>query len=348
MNNMLISVLAFFCYVHNSNALQCRDEENNPVDWYVLYKIPKLKQQNLLIEQGSAYIYLASNHYGSWQISNKSINNTNSIIGNTLQNLYSSKNDVLYILYNDEPPNENKNSNKGHTKGVVMADMTGGFWVVHSVPNFPEMGSSYAYPENGVVYGQSFLCISMDLKNLNKVGIQLQYNQPEIYGENVPSNLKSLVPNLAKAAANVTVDSAPWYHITNLYSKSGVQFTSFAKSKQFCKDLYEDLVAPYLESDLVVETWPNGPGRLPSDCKKLFKVNNVESINIPVAEVSFKATHDHSKWSVTSTSSKKYWTCIGDINRAAHQEVRGGGTVCLNNEVLTKNYQTIVETIEKC
>lgn len=111
------------------------------------------------------------------------------------------------------------------------------------------------------------------LESLNKLppGIQLQYNQPQIYGENILENLKTSLPELTKAANNITNTNPPWYHIQNISSKQQVNFTSFAKANLFNKDLYEDLVAPYLESDLYVETWPNGPGRLKSNCSKKFK-----------------------------------------------------------------------------
>lgn len=84
-------------------------------------------------------------------------------------------------------------------------------------------------------------------------------------------SLKSSLPELFKAANNVTNKNAPFYHISGISSKQGVEFTSFAKSKEFKKDLYEDLVAPYLKTDLFVESWLNGAGKLQSDCSKTFK-----------------------------------------------------------------------------
>lgn len=83
--------------------------------------------------------------------------------------------------------------------------------------------------------------------------------------------MNASLPDLVKAAANVTVNTTPWYNVLNIFTLKGVQFTSFAKSKEFNKDLYEDLVAPSLQTNLSVETWPNGGGRLPSNCTKQFK-----------------------------------------------------------------------------
>lgn len=171
-------------------------------------------------------------------------------------------------MYNDQPPDHRTQSNKGHTKGVVFADEKSGFWLIHSVPHFPLLTSNYIYPRTAAEYGQSFLCITLDTSNLNAVGTQLQYNQPEIYSQYIPQALKTKFPALADAAVNVTVTKAPWFHSKTLVTKNGAEFVSFAKSKQFAKELYVDWVAVALNTSLMVETWPNGAGRLPSDCNK--------------------------------------------------------------------------------
>jgi len=88
----------------------------------------------------------------------------------------------------------------------------------------------------------------------------------------VPDWFKNQVPELVKAANNQTVTTAPWYRITNLTTNAGATFTSFAKSGKFGKDLYADLVGVTLQSDLYVETWPNEPNRLPSNCDHQFQL----------------------------------------------------------------------------
>lgn len=144
------------------------------------------------------------------------------------------------------------------------------------MPNFPLINTNYIYPRTGAEYGQSFLCISLDTSNLNAVGTQLQYNQPEIYYQNIPNTLKSSLPALADAATNITIQKAPWFHSKTLVTKKGTEFVSFAKSKQFAKELYVDWVAVSLNTSLMVETWPNGAGRLPSNCNRTerFKKQN--------------------------------------------------------------------------
>lgn len=193
-------------------------------------------------------------------------------------------------MYNDQPPNVHPNGKKGHTKGIVLGNEAGGLWIIHSVPLFPPVEGIYSYPFTGTIYGQSFLCISLNATNLDHVGkififninfikqkknvligIQLQYNQPHIYSQNIPVILRYILPDLYNAAQGFTVQNSPWYHALNLTSKSGTNFLSFAKSRQFGKELYIDWISPYLNTSLEVETWLNGAGRIPSECGKLFR-----------------------------------------------------------------------------
>lgn len=240
----------------------------------MIYKFPTLKHSNKLVKAGVAYMYMTSDYHNEWIVSNKSINDSDSLIGNTLSSLYSKK--PFYILYNDQPPRSKGNKNKGHNKGVIIAGDGGGMWLVHSVPQFPDLKqASYSFPRTGSVYGQSFLCISMNLDNLNIVGRQLQYNEAEIYDKNILSNLTTKIPELVSAAQQNTINKPPWFNEVNLFSFSNAKFSSYAKSKRFGKELYEDWLAPALNTNLYVESWPNGADKLASNCSKPFKYDYI-------------------------------------------------------------------------
>ncbi|CAH0560064.1 unnamed protein product, partial [Brassicogethes aeneus] len=309
------------------------------------YKFPKIKHENAIFRKGLAYSYMTSKENTKWILSENSINTSSSLIGNALSNLYTNEN-IFHILYNDQPPVGETSEVKGHTKGVVLANENGGIWLIHSTPHFPPIGRGYSYPKTGTVYGQSFLCISLDVSNLNEVGQQLKYNEPFIYSTNIPDILSKKFPDLVKAADNVTIKNAPWYRQTNLQTIAGQQFVSFAKSKNFGKDLYSSWVSTVLKSDLFVETWRKGPGNLPSNCNNNYKVNNVKQIKLQT--IRFLTTEDHSKWAVSENLEHTQWVCIGDINRQEHQLQRGGGTVCVSHKNLSTNYLKSVIDSEQC
>lgn len=319
----------------------CVDDNNNPVDWFIVYKLPKIKHTHNFINNGLAYIYLTSENQ-NWVLSSKSINDTTCLLLNTIKPLYENPNDQFYVFYNDQPPNGKSEPEKGHNKGIIFGNSSGGVWIIHSVPHFLNFPSPYNYPKTGSEYGQSIICISMDLFNLNNVGLQLQYNEPQIYSYKILNDLQSSLNNLNNAARGSTIKKAPWNRKCEIHSRKGQRFISYAKSMKFGKDLYVDWLAPDLESDLYVETWKNGAGDLPSDCSKKFQVFNVRTVVLNTANITFNSTHDHSKWAVSTPKSNKNFVCIGDINRMEHQKTRGGGTVCLENNNLAAFYQKSV------
>ena len=85
-------------------------------------------------------------------------------------------------------------------------------------------------------------------------------------------------------------------------SQKGLTFTSFAKTEKFGKDLYADYVAPSLNMNLMVETWPNGPGKMNSSCDKPWKVLNIDHLDFKADVkplIDFKTKKDHSKWAIS-------------------------------------------------
>ncbi|KAF7997726.1 hypothetical protein HCN44_009124 [Aphidius gifuensis] len=370
------------CY---GNMIQCKDETGNNVDWFVMYKIPKIAESaNPVIRKGVAYMFMTNNTVNDgWQLSKRDISSVDSIPGKTLESLYNDKvaEKLAWLVYNDQPPNTNSSHSKyGHAKGVIMTNENQGFWLIHSVPSFPSMPRTgtekkkknntkeiiqdcenkkknttddlpigeYSYPNSGKVYGQSFLCISINSSEINFIANQLIYNQIITYKHNIPDKLKEKFTSLLNVTTRPKIKRPPYNNKGVFESTEGVKFTSFAKTDKWQKDLYDDFVAPQLQVDMLAETWLNGRGKLPSECNGT-QVLNVQSIILNSANVEFKSSRDHSKWAVAMKNIKnKSWICIGDINRADTQFNRGGGTVCLNSLNLWKNYRDSVNDVESC
>lgn len=330
-----VCLLLLLCGCSSSIKLQCLDENQNPVDWLYMYKLPKHVSSN---GDGLEYMYLHENS-GGWQKSIYPIDGTQSIPGTLISQLTS---EDLVIMYNDEPPEEKSDEARGHTKGVVAGNADGGFWLVHSVPKFPASDfTKYSYPPTGHLYGQSFLCITINGSSaLDSVGGLISYNEPHVYVGQVPVNLQSAYPDLSKVARD-----KQWVEDPPFYKKNMVgNFTVFSKSHKFNKELYVDWVAPTLGTDLLVESWLHGPGVISTDCEKPFRVYNVEDISLPTGK-RFKSMEDHSKWGVGKTHD---WICVGDINRAEHQKKRGGGTVCRLDSYVAGAFRRLVESLYPC
>lgn len=273
-----------------SNELGCRDENNNLVDWFYAYKLPEdTTVDDLQSERfgkpykshnnGLRYLYMISSQNDLvWIESNKTMEDPQSLTGHTVSQLYDNA-DILSVMYNDEPPKGSTDMVNGHTKGVVGTDNKQGFWLIHSVPHFPPNieDGAYGYPPTGHRYGQSFLCITMSSAMIELVGNQLRYNEPTIYSSKHQSDLESSFPNMMRVINGEKIETPPFWNFQTIKSLAGVDFHSFAKGGRFNKELYEDWVAPTLKSDLLAETWINGPGKIPSDCSKSqrYKFKNI-------------------------------------------------------------------------
>lgn len=89
-------------------CLSCRDESGKEVDWFIVYKIPKLKSSQSRLKSGYGYAFITDKSVasGNWILSNKLISSNDSILGYTLAPLYHRKaqDDMSIVSYNDQPP----------------------------------------------------------------------------------------------------------------------------------------------------------------------------------------------------------------------------------------------------
>lgn len=132
----------------------CRNHLNQPVDWFIVYKLPRLSRStDPYVRNGTGYLYLdSSSSLDKWQFSSQGIDSSSSLTGLTLDPLYKYPNQYSYMFYNDQPPNKAISMIYGHSKGVLaFEDSTQtGFWLVHSVPRFPQViTQGYGYPDSG-------------------------------------------------------------------------------------------------------------------------------------------------------------------------------------------------------
>lgn len=342
-------------------GITCRGENNQIVDWYAIYKLPKLERESpqSLLGRGEGYAVLnVGKSQAKWELSGKTISSSGSVLGNTLQQFYSNKNGVTYLMYNDDPEDDDFGTSAGHTKGVVVFDEQTGFWLIHSIPKFPP-ANGYVYPASGLPNGQSALCITFKTKELNEIGKQLLYNHPNIYAKgsqagvinNLDANVKSLFSDNPKF-----IRKPPFSRVATLTSNGNQLFTSFAKDNQYNGDLYSAIIAPKLRSPLYVETWRRGSGTpMDPSCQIKYKVEDVLAVNITVFQqskakyVGFQYTEDHSKWAISSNpKAKAKWVCIGDINRMQSQGKRGGGSVCFTSSQAWRAYFSSVSSVNHC
>ncbi|XP_062968449.1 deoxyribonuclease-2-alpha [Cynocephalus volans] len=334
-----------------AGALTCYGDLGQPVDWFVVYKLPAHSGSGDAERSGLQYKYMDEGS-GGWRDGVGFINSTAGAVGRSLLPLYRrNASQLAFLLYNDQPPKFSKaqdSSSRGHTKGVLLLDQEGGFWLVHSVPRFPPPAASgaYSWPYNARHFGQTLLCVSFPLTQFQRIGRQLTYAFPLVYDHKLEGVFAQKFPDLEEVVKGHHVRHAPWNSSVTLTSQEGATFQSFAKSGSFGDDLYSGWLATALGSNLQVQFWQNSPGILPSNCSGTWQVLDVTQIAFPgPAGPTFNATEDHSKWCVALEGP---WTCVGDMNRNLGEEHRGGGTLCTQLPALWKAFQPLVKAWEPC
>jgi len=321
----------------------CISESGDPVDWWFTYKLPH--------GYNFAYKDSSDTSTGPIQISNETLNRTTAgALGATLHQVYKDKTGMAYVIYNDEPVPDSADTvtvdatGGAHAKGVLAFDGDSGFWLVHSVPKFPDLNApSFEFPDSGTIYGQTFLCLSLNADGVDSAALQMRYDHVDIFKSNLPSDMESSVPNMKQLLDKEVLEGT---HVWNGQTVSGADFTSFAKSNDWGKDLGEDLVSPTLGLGFMWETWRRG-GALPSYCPpdQAYASINIMSMNF-TAEENWSYTHDHAKWGI-STTEEGATVCVGDINRMTSQRKRGGGTVCMKNSALYAAMRPVVGDLER-
>ena len=338
----------------------CIGENGSPVDWFAVLKVPN----------GAMYAYIDPTMYekdptsAEWKVvEGKTLaENKGNAVAETLQQLYDDAGATLaYVQYNDQAPSGKKaTSYQGHSKGVWATGEGGGFWLLHSVPRYPDAVSTSndvypGMPEYENRYGQSFLCLSLDTEKMDAVAEQFYYNRAAIFDFKEVPELTPRLPNFTKFVQGA-YSKDPVTNEVDITTRSGkFHFTSFAKTHYWDDYMYLQLVAEKFDTNLLVETWMNGINPDPTFCKgsdykySIMNVRHVAVADDLYGSIDWKETQDHSKWCVStdSTPGTKV-ACIGDINRQRSQNGRPGGTVCIENEALWTAFTKAIIDYDQC
>ena len=135
--------------------------------------------------------------------------------------------DAFYFVFNDDTP-VTTSSYYAHAKSVVVFNEAGGyaaevadilrictstsdflvacvlcfsshalhrFIIVHSMPNFPDLSlGAFAIPSSALIYGQSFMCLSLTPASIDALGANFQIYNPQIYSSSYSTTAASALP----------------------------------------------------------------------------------------------------------------------------------------------------------
>lgn len=273
------------------------------------------------------------------QITGRSLANSGAL-GNTLSQIY--KGSEGYVMWNDEIPNGATSSSKAHSKGVMGYSSTGGFLLRHSTPRFPPHKTSgyHGLPEDEHIYGQTYLCTTVSLAELNRIAGNYLVTDAQIYDHSTPSYGQSQANLTQFASGKYTHNYEP--QAISFKTTGGQLFWDFAKSKACACDMW-NRVSVGLGKAMNVLTWGRPLEASACPPSSPFAVQNVNHINW--GSVEYKETEEHSKWGVTTDGST---VCIGDMNRMESQRKRGGGTTCIHHPATTRAFAHLINGVASC
>lgn len=329
-------------FTTGNGKFQCKSMRGKSVDWFVVYKLPKLTGSTT----GKEFVYIDSES-SDWTRGND-INDEKVAVGATVSQLYSAdKLSNFMFMYSDDDPIKEADSYRGHAKGVSLFDLTTGFWIIHSVPNFPPL-KSFSYPPTAEKYGQSFFCASMEVQHLAELAEHWKYIQATPYLINIPEKYGTRFPTLKNVEAKQSIPrSATEFWIAKpIKTVQGNTLMAYAKHKKFNGDVWNDLISKQNKVTLAVESWLNGSGDdLHTTCTDSSQTHDVTEMR--VTGLNFASSKDHSKWAVSNSQTNPI-VCFGDMNRQKSQLKRGGGALCIQNRNLWQIYHSSVIQVEPC
>lgn len=325
-----------------TSQITCKNVYGQNVDWFNAFKVPTLSDGISTHADGTGYFY--HDPYTTLSEAEGHVNHTSmNPLYHTLKPLYEGRSDVGYALFSDQPPNvDDPSSSYAHLKGVILYDVEGGVYLVHSVPNYPSVPAAgqYAYPTTGTKYGQAFQCMTLSLSQLETFSQGLRVARPFTFDHYLPDFTSTMIPSLIQVV-NDQYETAVTSVVKTITTIGGTVFKLLLKAREYGLDLYHELVAPTLGASTKSETWRLGSGTFDSDCSGSYESRNI--LGVQFGGVSWKTTKDHSKWAVAGS-----WVCVGDINRQNGQLKRGGGTYCRQDSSFAQLMENVITELEAC
>jgi hypothetical protein len=343
--NTILSILILlipFCFCIKTKKV-CLSPENKAVDWYVLFLFPSTADPAGNLKYGyfdnesTTLTILSYNeeHFPGLKVIPQFLSEGTN-----------------YFFWNDDMTSESgdKSSGRGkaHSKGGLFFDDREGVLLSHSLPRFPwrtESGDVIGtLPPNAGIYGQTFICLSLDATNALKVVESLNIINPalvlKVDSDSVFSPANDNVEKLIKNRQDSKLENTK---IIEIQSRGNSKFKIFSKSKNEESLPWDSLIPKHYSDGFYVETWTK-PDLIESSCtdksKKIFNVQHLK-----FGDIQYTQNQEHSKWAV---GIKKNIACFGDLNRTGSQMSRAGNTICFEHDNLANIMRSAIVGYEDC
>ena len=353
MKSLLLLTILAFNFLACTYQLSCLNPASSSVPWFYMIKYP-LKTDEKTGETHRYGYYdtvMSSSDIKNFELRTNYVDIEGEALFETL-NQANKNTDLEVIAWNDEPPFSTTYSSdhNAHSKGVIIYDKATktGLYIPHSTPKYP------AIDANGVInitvangqriYGQNYLCMSLDQENLEKIAEGLLLIGVTVYYNSLKDTSS---PNLYKLGTGPLASASTDNTKTIQFTVDSLNLVGFFKNPYYESGfIFENVMVPFLQDSLLVESWGR-PYQVPScDLAGGYQTVNIKTIQLcNDEEGSWGDKDDHSKWAITKT--KKY-VCSGDMNRMTSQDLRGGSFYCFEDANFWSMLNGIITSVDSC
>ncbi|KAJ8719619.1 hypothetical protein PYW08_011794 [Mythimna loreyi] len=318
--------------------LQCRDNGNEPVDWWYIYKPPS--NTGPLMENGSNFSFIDPNTDRKWAAAPNDIF-SQSMLQYTIAPMFNEDYADYIAIMEYEGKKPAKDFAGSASRGLMIANSLGGIWIGHTIPGFPDItGSGPTFPQEELKYGHMIMCLTLDLVTLNALAKSIMQTEPYIKRIFIPHRIEEHVPDwkmfftpLPKTPGTSVRNTKVLHFVTRNKSLRGLMFArspgdrrclykSFANIKQIVMDVYG-----HREHDNVY-------------CSKKYSLRNIDSISLKFKDIIYYVNNSSDKasfavstaasWQKSGLSKNQYWTCTGNIENQHHKSM-GGIVACVTH-----------------
>ncbi|KRY75051.1 Deoxyribonuclease-2-alpha [Trichinella pseudospiralis] len=323
-------------------------QDNNPVDWFFVYKLPGGKSSHYLLPAAADWTAAAE------------IDAAQQPIHSTMNKYFGAgnKDHANIVAYSNYPPHFKFELPMSPGKGLIIAEeQNKGFWLVHTAKYFPNLagviGDLFSN-EKTTKDAAAFLCMSYSDVNLKAIAKIIDYEQPIVFFTQRSaaqatqafydsSEIQTLVNGLHtyQPTASVSGDS-----IKTLTPPGTVKIFATAPVAYSC-DIYSNYAVKILKKSLQVYTPGTTTTVLKKSCAGSLKVENVLG-PITVKDTVIPIGQDSARWSVPKSDSD--FVCLSNTGRTAKDAKYGATVACVLSKDAAALFRKMItkENLDAC
>ncbi|KRX80399.1 Deoxyribonuclease-2-alpha [Trichinella sp. T6] len=336
---LFTTVIVIMISLKNSMAqvATCKNDAGGDIDWFLVYKPPNLLDTKIIKSEINP----------TWSNSGATIDSdAGHSIRTTMADFVANNGNINVLAYSDDPPNLPPMNEKSKAKGVLLVHNGAAAWFVHTAPNFLAHLGPYLWPAAETPKGHMFLCLSLNVAQLNSVAKAIRYQEPFIYANNLSPALLNLHNELSNLAKGVQIRVTPFLEHAKFTTKSAngaaANIDAFGKHTKSFADMYARVLKNKFAANIRI--WAPSDTRSKSICKGQYQLRKIASpMQFAGSQVSREA--DSARWALIEG---KNTVCFTTNDYKMNEKRIPGAAVCLENAGVYTAFTAAAFNVEDC